>query len=178
MNVKKLVLVSEHNLSWCYAHTPNHLPDKRKFIHSDSLDVATNYAATYTASCNALYSDTFLSQPVLPFSAICATASLLWERTSLALTPHKHQWALSAHDPVASSLLSFLGPHLVGTNHCIPKTQYKTCNFHYVLTQSSSHHSSALVEVTYIRMTVPFFFYLENWLFICFLVLFICLIHY
>ena len=44
--------------------------------------------------------------------------------------------------------LLFLGPLLVGNDHCILGRPHKTCQFRDTLTQSSSHHNLALVKVT------------------------------
>ena len=100
-------------------------------------------------TCNKLrctvYSDTFLSEPALTFSAIGATAACLSVGPHGPIfAPHMHQWALAIHDPSPVHHCSYLGPLFIDTDHCTTGTPNKSCSFGAALTQSS-HQTLTLV---------------------------------
>lgn len=75
----------------------------------------------------------------------CATIALMWTSRVTLFS----EWAMSTRDPIASSLL---GQLLVGTDHCIRGTPYKTCCYGV----SRSHHNLALVKVDQILARAHF----------------------
>lgn len=78
---------------------------------------------------------------------------------------HTH-WEPKALLPVHP--LSFLGPLLVGTNHCILGPPHHTCCFGDSVSQSNSYHKLALVKVVQILMLVYFTLApFKNYLFPC-----------
>lgn len=92
---------------------------------------------------SAVCSDTFLSQLTLRFPAFCALVAFLWRQTT---------WAglrflcvlISLEQPTDVHQMSFLGPVLLHTNHCILVTHYKI-GFENAKIQSSSNHNLDLV---------------------------------
>lgn len=109
-------------------------------------------------------------------SAIRATVALLRSLTSCAILRYPwRQWPLGDYDPVASSLVVFRGPLLVGTSYCILGTPHKlfwSCSIcMYLIGQ---HHTLAIDRKSFlpsfswripkltknIIMFIVFFFYI------------------